>query len=174
MADVDFISALARLLHSGELRDAFVADRMAVAATLDVQGDDRARLLQIDPSDLEFQAEVLWRKRFEIVREALPRTITRLGKNAWPEFARYARPRGPTGPQAIAQDCYKFCSHLLTTRIASVDAAEFNRAEFACNRRRAAAYWVRDLPIRGLPRIGIQFFWSSKRGAYEWRIALGL
>lgn len=174
MADVDFISAFARLLHSGELRDAFVADRFAVAATLGIEGADRARLLQLDPDELEFQAGVLWRKRFEIVREALPRTVGGLGRNAWSEFARYARPRGPMGPLATAQDCYDFCSYLLATRIGSVDAAEFNRAEFAWSRRRAAVYWVQDLPIRGIPRAGFQFFWSSKRRAHEWRMAWGL
>lgn len=173
MADADFISALGQLLHHGELRDAFAADPAAVAASLNLQGADRARFMQLDLEDIEFQARVLLRKRFDLVRHALPLTCGRLQGNAWATFERYARPHGPSGPDALAQDCGGFCSYLFTTAPESLEPVEWNRAKFATARRRSAVHWLRRLPVRGRSRAGLQIFFSTRRRAHEWRIAFG-
>ena len=173
MADADFISALGRLLHSGDLRDAFAADPAAVAASLSLQGADRTRFMQLDLEDVEFQARVLLRKRFNLVRRALPLTCARLSDNAWAEFQRYGRPNGPTGSDALAYDCCGFCNHLINTKPEAIERAEWNRAKFARDRRRSAVHWLKRLPVRGRNRVGLQIFFSSKRRAHDWRIAFG-
>ena len=84
---IDFVTALGRVLHDGSLRDAFVADPVAFVRGLGLAEADRDRFLRLVPADLEFQARVLLRKRFVLVRDILPRTCENLGDEAWPEFA---------------------------------------------------------------------------------------
>jgi hypothetical protein len=134
---IDFVTALARLLADGGLRDAFGADGAAFAEQWKVRPSDRALLLQLVPGDLEFQAQVLLRKRFDHVRAALPQTCARLADAAWPLFARFAR----TAPNA-ARDAVDFCGYLAAARRDAICPLEYNRCLFAAGGGRCAIRFV--------------------------------
>lgn len=139
MAATDFITALARLLRDGALRDAFAADRRAVARQLELQGADQAAFLRLDPADLEHQAKVLLRKRLDLVREIIPETCRRLGPDEWPAFHAYARQAWP--PDAAA-DAQAFCEQLRAAKDSRLSVVEWNRMKFASSTRRIALHRV--------------------------------
>src|SRR5947209_20154994 len=76
----DFITTLGRLLRDGNLRDAFAANAAATADFLGLSDAERSAFLSLKPDDLEFQARVLLRKRFEAVQRLLPLTCASLGE----------------------------------------------------------------------------------------------
>src|SRR5262245_20399288 len=65
VAKTDFTTAFARLLRDGPLRDAYARDPHSALDALDLDPSERAALVTIGPQDLELQAEVFLRKRFE-------------------------------------------------------------------------------------------------------------
>jgi hypothetical protein len=138
MPAIDFITALGRLLHDGALRDAFASDSAALMHQLELREPDRALFLQLVPADLEFQARVLMRKRFDLVRRALPRTCAALGEDAWLEFVNFARPRVSTPESSIARDAIGFGEHVRRIRAGCICEVECARAAFAGGRRRFA------------------------------------
>lgn len=140
MPALDFITALGRLLHDGALRDAFAADPRGLMQRLGVGEADRAMLLQLSPADLEFQARVLLRKRFDLVRRALPRTCAALGEIAWPEFFQFARSRPAADAKPFGADAVGFCEHVRLTRMGCVCQMERARVRFAGGRRRFAVH----------------------------------
>ncbi len=174
MASVDFVTVLGRLLHDGELRDAFAADRDAVAGRMGVRENDRTAFLQLVTSDLEFQARVILRKRFEVIRRLLPCTCERLGDEGWPAFLRYGRTALLAPKNAAAEDAVGFCQHLNHARPEVVWPVEFNRARFAQSPRKFACHFVRAIPSRRNRRPGLQFFVSLHPGSWhEWLVYLG-
>src|SRR5687767_8469200 len=96
-AAIDFVTALGRVLCNGGLRDAFATDLVAVVWQIGLRESDRQAFLQLWPADLEFQANILLRKRFDVIRRTLPRTCRNLGRDAWLEFQPFARPSRPLG-----------------------------------------------------------------------------
>src|SRR5580658_6887219 len=104
MPVIDFTAALGRLLRDGALRDALAADPRALVARLGVRASDQPALLQLAPDDLEFQARVLLRKRFDSLRRILPETCARLGDEAWSSFYSYARLEWPSGDDPATLD----------------------------------------------------------------------
>jgi hypothetical protein len=163
MPATDFITALGRLLNDGALRDAFAADSVVVMRQLELRESDRAEFLRLAPGDLEFQARVLLRKRFDLVRRALPRTCGIVGADAWPEFFKFARCRPTGGGQGSATDALAFCDHLRDTRGLRVCAQERARVRFAGGRRRIAIH------LASGPVVQI-FFRSRARRWHEWMI----
>ena len=173
-AAIDFVTAFGRLLCDGGLRDAFAADPIAVVAQIRLRESDCAMFLQLRPSDLEFQARILLRKRFVLVRQALPRTCQNLGDDAWPEFQRYGRPGGPTGKEMITEDAVGFCQHLRQIRPAALCAVETNRFRFAQRRRAFAFHFVMAMGSRGSRRPAVQVFLRRQPGRWhEWLVYLG-
>ena len=157
MAGIDFITALGRVLQDGALRDAFAADPPAMARRIGLRGGDELDFARLNPADLERQACVLLRKRFDVVRPALPRTIEKLGDEAWPVFQHYARTHWPAGMNRLAKDAFAFCQHLLQSHPRCLCPLERNRARFACRQCRFAAHWIAALPAGGKRRPGAQF-----------------
>ena len=158
MSQIDYITALGRLLRDGQLRDAYATQPAQTIQTLDVAASERAALLNLSPEDLEAQAQVLLRKRFEIISKLIPQTCANLGHHAWPLFAEYARSSWPSGAAAEVVDADRFCRFLLTARQLSVSRSEKNRINFCLGKKKMAIHSATDLLIRNRPRKGIQVF----------------
>jgi hypothetical protein len=154
---IDFHTAFGRLLRDGSLRDAHALNAQAVMEQMAVRERDRPPLLQLVPDDLEYQAEVLLRKRLDALRPLLPETIQWLGSETWPVFHHYARTHWPTGIHPVLHDAYDFGLHLRQGRAESLCETEWNRLEFVIKRRRAAIYLLR--PMNG----------DKQRRRQQWR-----
>ena len=175
LADVDFITALGRLLRDGELRDAFAANPTATVETLGLRASDHALFFQLQPADLEFQARVLLRKRFDPIRQVLPRTCAQLEEHGWTEFQRYGRTSPPAKGNPIAEDATRFCQHLLRVTPGAVWTVEYNRARFARSSRKCACYFVRAIPFRQKTFPGLQLFLRSRAPRWhEWLFHCGV
>jgi hypothetical protein len=175
VAAIDFITALGRLLQNGTLRDAFAADAVAFVREIDLGESHRPAFVRLVPADLEFQARVLLRKRFDSVREALPQTCRALGQEAWSQFQRYGRSNGPTGSNLACRDALGFAWHLFNARAAALCPLEFNRVQFAGKRRRLAFHFLLAAPTARAPRrpCAQLFLRVPSKRWHEWLVHLG-
>jgi len=172
---IDLITALGRLLSDGSLRDAFAADPLAVAAAFGLRENDLATFTRLAPDDLEFQALVLLRKRFEAVRRVIPSTCSRLGGKGWARFQAYARMHRFSGTDQPAREAHGFCQRLLQLEPEALCDFEWNRLCFVLGGSRVAAHFVRGLPIRNSPRLALQCFLRGRRsGCRELALYFGL
>ena len=161
MVQIDFITALGRLLRDGALRDAYASSPQQTVGTLDVEEPARGALLSLSAEDLEFQARVLLRKRFDTVSCLLPETCARLGDRAWPSFVAYARFSWPRTQEPETLDAQNFLRWLARNRSALVSARERNRINFLSCRKRVAVHLVRDVVVRSRKRRGLQILLRS-------------
>lgn len=174
MADVDFITALGRLLHDGKLRDEFTSDPVATALRLGLRESDRTAFLQLSPDDLEFQARVLLRKRFDLIRRILPRTCAQLGPQGWSEFLHYGRTATLGTTKPIAEDAVGFCRYLKQAKPETICPVERNRARFVLNSSKFTCQVVGAIPFHKKRYPGIQFFVRSRSDRWhEWLIHFG-
>ncbi len=150
-APIDFTTAFGRLLRDGALRDALAANPRRVVEQLGVREQDRPALLHLVPADLEYQAEILLRKRLGVVREFIPETLRRLAGDAWPRFHHYARRHWPDAPHSGLRDAHAFAGFLQATQPGAICDREWNRLEFFRKQQRLAVHWVRR---RGEDRAG--------------------
>ena len=131
VAAIDFATALARLLRDGSLRDAFAADSIQWTRELDVSDEDFQALVSLSLAELEVQANVLLRKRFDEVRRLLPVTCSRIGKVAWSCFKEYARRHWPQQVPMALSDAQAFCIFLRVHNPQILCRSEENRVVFA-------------------------------------------
>ncbi|HEY5704114.1 MAG TPA: hypothetical protein VIS96_00905 [Terrimicrobiaceae bacterium] len=168
MAEVDFTRALGRLLRDGSLRDAFAADPITVARQFSVSDADLRVLVSLPPADLEYQATVLLRKRYDLIRRLLPVTCARLSEAAWPVFREYARSHWPQSAPAELSDARAFCDYLSRTGNPHAPCrSEANRIVFAESDRLFGLYFVPDLPGRRGAHCGIQLLLRYRK--HGWR-----
>jgi hypothetical protein len=173
--EIDFITALGRLLRDGSLRDAFAVDPAAIAAQMHLRRTDLPAFLQLIPDDLEFQARVLLRKRFELIRPLLPETTRRLGDQGWTLFLEYGRTSWPTEPRAGLQDAFQFCQRLNELTPEIVSKSERNRLQFALSKKRLAIHWHLLETFRGKGRPLMQLFYRGRSPMWrELLFAFGL
>jgi hypothetical protein len=156
VSETDFLEAFSHLLRDGNLRDACAREPARTAGLLGVTSASAEILQGLKAEDLEFQARVLLRKRYDLVRRLVPRTCAALDASAWPVFYGYARLCWPEEPRADLHDAAGFCRHLERRNPKVLSGAEKNRMLFALARNRLAFHFVRDLPIRGRVRWGLQ------------------
>lgn len=166
MAEIDFITALGRLLRDGNLRDAFATNPQAVAIQINLRRADWPAFLQLAPADLEFQAHILLRKRLELVRPLLPETARRLGGNFWPQFHEYARNHWPDEPRAALQDALQFCARLRQSP-QTVSESEWNRLWFARSKKHLAVCGRWRETVRGKTHPQLQIFFRGR--TQRWR-----
>jgi hypothetical protein len=167
VASIDFATALARLLRDGPLREAFAADPMLVAPQLDVNDADRLALARLPAADLEAQANVLLRKRYNAVRPALPMACMRLGGEAWPWFREYARAHWPEQVPMALYDAQGFCDYLCTRNPSVLSRCELKKIRFATSGRLFSLSFVPDVPKGQRTNFGIQLLLRS--GECGWR-----
>ena len=165
MPQLDFITAFGRLLRDGALRDAYSISPAAALDYLDVRAPERLALLTLNPEDLEAQARVLLRKRFEIVKHLIPQTCSNLADQAWPQFAGYSRSNWPSDPTASAIDAQQFLAHLQQSYPELISTAEENRVRFALGTKRLSIHLVPRLVICRRTRPCLQLFvrWTESR-----------
>ena len=161
---IDFTIALARLLRDGALRDRFAADPDAVLEAMDVEMADRASLRTLAPRDLEYQAEILIRKRLDKVQGFLPSTCARLRDDAFSVFLRYARTAWPEEGRWAWSDADGFLTFLQQEDPARVSRSDARRVAFLKSDRRREIHWCDDLWIRGRQRRGLQILRRAELG----------
>jgi hypothetical protein len=155
---IDFITALGRLLRDGSLRDAYAARPLQTVENLGVQDSDRPALLALNVRDLEFQAQILLRKRFEALSCLIPQTCSNLGAGAWPLFAQYERSSPPALVPADILDAGRFLECIRQRNPAAISHSENNRVRFAQGTMRLSLHFVSDVIVRDHPRRCLQFF----------------
>jgi len=104
---IDFITAFGRLLRDGNLRDVFALNPQHAGRQIYLRESDLPAWLQLDPADVEFQAEVLLRKRLDLVKWFAPETCRRLDKKLWPVFRQFARSRGGVRMEPVGFRAFK-------------------------------------------------------------------
>src|SRR5262245_47434545 len=112
MVQINFNTALGRLLRDPVLRLQFRGEPAAAVRALELRESDRHRVLGVDADQLDRQAEELLRKRFHEVARLMPRTIERLGADAYDEFERYAIGYWPSGHRRHVDDAARFGEYL--------------------------------------------------------------
>ncbi|MEO6567283.1 MAG: hypothetical protein ABIO94_00860 [Opitutaceae bacterium] len=167
MAAVDFITLLGRVLQDGALRDAFQADANAFVRHSALREEDRTSFVRLVPAELEAQARVLLRKRFDLVRRLLPETCRKMGRDAWFEFERYGRSAAPARAAEVARDAAAFSEHLRATHATALCLPEHNRARFVSAHRRLALHLVSVTPRNRTRRWGVQLL--VRQRATRWR-----
>ena len=142
---------------------------------MNLRRNDWPSFLELVPADLEFQAHILLRKRFDLVRPLLPETVRRLGDNSWTTFLEYARASWPTDPRAALQDAFQFCQRLRLQRSQLVSKSEWNRLRFAFSEKHLAIHWMFQETIRGQSRPMMHLFSRGRsRQWYEFIFRFGL
>lgn len=160
MKETEFSEALGRLLTDGQLRDFFAVDPHGAIASLCDDAHVRAELIALKIEELEFQAEVLLRKRFDLVKKFLPSLICRLETQAWPLFKDYSRTRW----LQAAEDALGFAEYARTLSPEQIDSREVNRLQFALGRRQfLKLHWITIGPSR--PALQVLF----RVGQDSWR-----
>jgi hypothetical protein len=156
VAEIDFITAFGRLLRDGKLRDAFAVNPRAVAGQIRLRESDLATWLQLNPIEVELQADVLLRKRLDLVKYFAPETCRRTGERLWQEFRKFGRENWPPESSEKITDAFQFCRRLMQTEPETLVQSEWNRLDFAVLNRRIALHWVR---MSGAKKCrGIQLF----------------
>jgi hypothetical protein len=168
---IDLLTVLARLLSDPALREAFVRDRDKLATDLRVRSGDRAAFLQLLPDDLEFQARVLLRKRFDLALSWIPATVSLLGNNAWPLFEHFARTQTGSGIRSALQDAHRFACWLRRRGQPTCDA-EFGRLQFTLSNKRCALRFSRLRARRPVFSLGLQLLLRIHRGVHEFHFYL--
>lgn len=168
--EIDFHTALGRLLRDASLREAFACNPAAVATRLQVRPQDRAAFAALSSEEIEIQATILIRKRFDAVRRLIPATMDGLGERAWPLFLAHARGYWPETPAGQIHDTERFCVRLAQSEPRALCAAEMNRLRFHTGRQPFAWHFVRDLRVRGRVHRAVQLLVRRGRGWSEYAL----
>lgn len=170
MNEIDFHTALGRLLRDALLREEFAREPSAVTARLQLRAPDRAAFAALSSEEIEIQAAILIRKRFDAVRRLIPATTDGLGGRAWPLFLAHARGYWPETPAGLIHDTEKFCARLAQSEPRALCAAEMNRLRFHTGQQPLAVHLVRDLRVRGRARRAVQLLVRRGRGWSEYAL----
>jgi hypothetical protein len=172
--EIDFITALGRLLGDGRLRSAFALDPRAVAAQLQLAPKDWPGWLALAPAELELQARILLRKRLALVRPLLPATTQRLGDALWPGFLECARNHWPAKQRPALDDARRFCRWLRQKNENLVLRSEWNRLQFSGAGKFLALHWLARETTSGWRWPGLQIlFRISAKCSRELMLGFG-
>ena len=158
MAEIDFISAFARLLQDGKLRTMFAGNPLLAAEHIRLRRSDWPAWQQLVPVDVEYQATVLIHKRLDLVKFFAPETCRRIGEKLWPAFSDFSHTGWPAVGSAKIQDAFHFCRHLKATGSPDIVPAEWNRLAFALSKQTFALHWVKKTTPKHKIRPGLQLF----------------
>ena len=139
MRENEFSEALGRLLTDGSLRDQFATDPDAAISSLCEDALVRADLVALKVEELEIQAEVLLRKRFELIRRILPGLVCRLETKAWPLFRQYGRVCWLPAPH----DALRFAEYARSENPGEMGEREINCMRFTLEESvRVRFHWI--------------------------------
>lgn len=141
------------------MRDTFAVDPAGVLVELSLGEADHHALVALPFADLEVQADILLRKRFDLVRRWMPRTCAEAG---WEAFRLCTRNHPPS---EVLQDARRFGESLAASPL--LDARERNRVCFL-----AGTVWF-SLHWNASPA-GMQIFFRWRGGWREFFFAVRL
>jgi len=162
LGEVDFTTALGRLLRDPKLRAAFRRDPHAAAARLGIRDSDREAVAALDADGVEAQARTLLEKRLHEVATLLPLTFARLGPEGSRRFLEHAQAEWPEGHTRHLEDAASFGGLLEVGGDRRLCRAELNRVRFALGRSRFSVRAVRGVPLGGRFRLAVQVLWQSR------------
>lgn len=171
MGEIDFVTALGRLLKDARLREAFREDSARTVEALNVRATDRRTVLQLVPDEVEFQAGILLKKRLSTIRRWTPITCDRLGERLWATFVDYSNTLSSLGD--ATKDAYCFAKYVAVAAPAAMCCSEMDRLRFATGRARFCMRFTRNLGASMLGGRALQIFvrWSDS-GWKEWRVGM--
>ena len=160
--EIDFTTALGRLLSDPALRREFARNRVVMAQRLAVRDVDLAAFLSLDAEGLETQAQTLLSKRLYEVGRLLPATFEQLGAHGRTYFLEYANKRWPKGHSRHIDDAAGFCRYLGEIGVSNLCRAEFNRVRFMIGGQRFSVHIVQDFPMKNGRRTALQLFFRRR------------
>jgi hypothetical protein len=173
MPEIDFVTAFGQLLCDGALRDDFARQPEMVAERLNLAESERPAFTRLIPEEVELQAQVLLRKRLDIVRRVIPETCRQLQGSEVTTFFRYARRCWPREDEPAGRDALGFCRHLRCSNPKSLSEEEWHRLEFAFSSRRVSIH--RLVKSANHRRTSFQLFLALPKGHWrEFHVRLGL
>lgn len=167
MAEIDFITAFGRLLRDGQLREAFATNPAAVAGQVHLRQADLGTWLELNPTDIELQADVLLRKRLDLVKFFAPGTCRQLGDKLWLEFRQFGRNHWPADGSERIADAFQFCRELGQSNPEAIVKSEWNRLNFAVSDRKIGLHWVQMSGTKAQFRHGLQIFIRGRRHRWQ-------
>lgn len=168
----EWTNMIGRLLTDATLRRRLRKNPEEAAEALALTPDQVGPLATLDWDALEVQAGTLIRKRCHEVSKLMPRTMGRLGDDAFAWFHEHADSYWPRGHRRHMMDATAFGQFLLT-RHAAVCRSELNRTAFAAYGKLFRIHWVSDAIVNGRYRRAIQLLYRRRRGPHELFIYLG-
>jgi len=171
MPQIDLDTAIGRLLTDPELRKSFRRNSAITAEQIELNQSDRLAFMALNTEQIEAKAQTLIRKRFHEIKQLLPYTLERMGKEGRVHFLEYAFANWPTGHRRHFYDALEFCKYLINYRI-PVNTAEYYRIRFLATRRRFAVYFVKDMFVRGRFRRGFQILFCKSGQPREYALCI--
>jgi hypothetical protein len=171
LGEIDFVTALGRLLHDVRLREAFRADRAHTVEALNVRTTDCQAIVRLAPDEVEFQARILLKKRLDAIQRFIPITCERLGEGIWTTFVDYSNKISSLSD--VTEDACCFAEYVAEAVPAARCSSEVNRLRFAKGRSRFCMRFTRDAGRSMLGGRALQAFvrWSDG-GWKEWRVGI--
>ena len=171
MSEIDFVTALGRLLHDAQLREAFREDRARAVEKLNVRATDRESLERLAPDEVEFQARLLLRKRLQTIQRCLPIMCQRLGDRLWPTFIDYSSKESSEADPA--SDACRFAECVARAVPGARCSSEINRLRFVTGRARFSLRFTRDAGASMPGGNALQIFirWRDSKWT-EWTLGI--
>ena len=164
LTEIDFPTALTRLLSQSDLRARFRLTPDVAMAEMNLRKEERAALLSLDLDDLDRQANSLIAKRFHEVRRLLPVTMGSLINDGRPQFFLYAAKRWPNGQKRHIDDAVAFCYFIERKCLGLVNRFERMWLEFILAEGRIQIRWVPDFTNRGRLWIAVVIMYRNRQG----------
>jgi hypothetical protein len=165
LPDIDFTTALGRLLSDAALRREYFEDPMTVAQRICVNPSHLHAFINLDRDALDLQARALIEKRYYEASNFLPVTINRLGERATTLFFELAEEKWHTDHRRHLKDAVMFCEYLSRNYPTQLCTAEFNWLRFLLVGKRWAVHLVRQFPDGQRQRPALQLLFRSHSGA---------
>ncbi len=174
MSQLDFTTALTRLLSNAALRAEFKSNRDITAASLIEDTAERALLLQLSDAEIDAQADALLNKRAGQVAGFLPMTWEQLGTAAARTFREYACDSAwPQTHRRHQLDAIGFAEWLEQKNAPELVRHELRRAQFAVGDKKVSVCLVNH-PSVPITARGVLILRRTTTGTRSWRIWLPL
>lgn len=174
MSQLDFTTALTRLLSDAALRADFKSDRDATAASLIEDTAERDLLLQLSEAEIDAQADALLNKRAGQVAGFLPLTWQQLGTTAAQTFRQYANDSAwPQTHRRHQLDAIGFGEWLEHNNAVELVRHELRRAQFAASDKQVSICLVNHPSVLITAR-GVLILRRTRTGIRSWRLWLPL
>lgn len=171
----DLTMVLGRLLTDPVLRSDFAENPGTVIQKFRLPSSAATALQQLDPVELDRQAQCLIDKRFHEVAKLIPRTVQQLGAAARQVFQEYATGFWPDTHRRHLQDAAEFSRYLSGPRSGAVCRSERNLVRFRLSARRIAVSLVPDAWARDRSRPALQVLVRTDDGRaveYLWYLRI--